>query len=206
VGVRACFKETGAGEDSGALSVLALGGGGKEELVVVVSGDLRHYISTIDIMSSCRVAGVFCGDNVPSLDSHMSVALLSLLLSLVVIAVFPPARPAVWRSPHSSAYTYLGVSISLLLSPPWLEFVVLAVVARSADPERATAVVCAGFFDRYVGGMLFQEYIEEVKRMCEQAIQELGGVIALCPTVKPLFRHVAVNGTPERSLKIMCII
>jgi len=105
-GVRACFRETGAGEDSGALSVLALGGGGKEELVVVVSGDLRHYISTIDIMSSCRVAGVFCGDNVPSLDSHMSVALLSLLLSLVVIVVFPPARPAVWRSPHSSAHTH----------------------------------------------------------------------------------------------------
>jgi len=73
------------------------------------------------------------------------------------------------------------VSISLLLSPPWLEFVVLALVARSADPERATAVACAGVFDRYVGGMLFQEYIEEVKMMCEQAIQELGGVMRSAP-------------------------
>jgi len=149
---RACFRETRAGEDSGAVSVLALGGRGKEEQVVVVPGNLCCYIRTTDIVSSCRVAGVFCGDNTPPPDLHMLVAILSLPLWLAVIAAFSPAKPlAVAVSTFLCPYL-LAVTINLLLSPPWLEYVVLVEVTRNVDPGRGTAIVCADVYDCLIGG------------------------------------------------------
>jgi len=231
--VRACSRKIRAGNASRTVSVLVLGGRGRERLVVVVPRNLRHYTKTTDVVSSCRVAGVFCGDDMPPLDLHLLVAIGLLPLWLAVIAVFPPAKPVVEEVSTGLFLYLLGRHLSLVRSPPQLEYVELVEVARAADPGRGTTVVCADIADihdrlarriyevhyllmafpvpslrrvlrRYA--LKYIKYIEKVRKTCEQAIQELGGATSPCPTAEPPPRHRAVDGLFERFLEIMYIL